>query len=126
MITTRCRVPRACGITVLLACLGSEMAHGDEALRTECSRALRSAVGFFKDQVSTHGGYVYRYSADLSKREGEGKTDRDTVWVQPPGTPAVGLAYLDAFERTREKYLLDAARDAAECLLQGQFGTLGS
>jgi PelA/Pel-15E family pectate lyase len=96
-----------------------------ESLRDEASRGLRRAVDFFHTQVAAHGGYVYRYSSDLSKREGEGKTGLDTVWVQPPGTPAVGLALLDAHERTKEKYLLDAARDAGECLIRGQLRSGG-
>ncbi len=97
----------------------------DEPLRDESSRALQRSVDFFRTKVAAHGGYVYRYSADLSKREGEGKTGLDTVWVQPPGTPAVGLAYVEAFERTQEKYLLDAARAAGECLIQGQLRSGG-
>jgi PelA/Pel-15E family pectate lyase len=92
----------------------------DDALREQAGKALRRAVEFFRGQVSAHGGYVYLYSADLKKREGEGRTERDTVWVQPPGTPAVGLAYLEAYERTGDSYLLDAARAAAECLIRGQ------
>jgi hypothetical protein len=87
--------------------------------------AMRRAVNFYRQQVAAHGGYVYRYSADLKKREGEGKVDLETVWVQPPGTPAVGLAYLDAFERTRQPELLVAARAAGECLIQGQLRSGG-
>lgn len=99
--------------------------RGDESLRAESSKALQRAVEFFSNQVASHGGYVYRYSADLSKREGEGKTDRETVWVQPPGTPAVGLAYVEAFERTQNQYLLDAAIATARCLVQGQLRSGG-
>jgi hypothetical protein len=89
------------------------------------SDALRKAVDFYVRQVAVHGGYVYRYSADLKKREGEGKTGPDTVWVQPPGTPAVGMAYVDAFEATGEAYLLDAARAAGDCLIRGQLRSGG-
>lgn len=92
----------------------------DDSLPDQAVKALRRAVDFYSRQVASHGGYVYRYSADLAKREGEGKTGPDTVWVQPPGTPAVGMAYLDAYERTSEAYLLDAAKAAGECLIQGQ------
>ena len=87
--------------------------------------AMRRSVNFYRQQVAAHGGYVYRYSADLKKREGEGKVDLETVWVQPPGTPAVGLAYLDAFERTQQPELLEAARAAGECLIQGQLRSGG-
>jgi hypothetical protein len=84
-------------------------------------QALSKAAAFYHDHVAAHGGYVYQYSADLALSEGEGITDSDTVWVQPPGTPTVGLAYLNAYERTRDEKLLSAARDAVNCLLEGQF-----
>jgi hypothetical protein len=101
-------------------------AAGAEPLdRAQAADALRRAVEFYHTKVAAHGGYVYRYSADLAKREGEGKTGPDTVWVQPPGTPAVGLALVEAYERTGERFLLDAARDAAECLVRGQLRSGG-
>jgi hypothetical protein len=92
-----------------------------EDLTASSRAAISKAATFFHDKVSTHGGYVYQYSADLALREGEGVTDLDTVWVQPPGTPAVGLAFLRAYERTGDEKLLAAAKDAAYCLLEGQF-----
>ena len=92
----------------------TDRAGADQSLQQQTHVALRNAVEFFHNDVAAHGGYVYRYSADLSKREGEGKTTRDTVWVQPPGTPAVGMAYLNAYQCTGEAYLLDAARAAGE------------
>jgi hypothetical protein len=95
-------------------------AAADDSLPGRATEALTQAVDFYSRQVASHGGYVYRYSADLTKREGEGKTGPDTVWVQPPGTPAVGMAYLDAYERTGEACLLEAAQAAGECLIQGQ------
>jgi hypothetical protein len=47
------------------------------------------------------------------------------VWVQPPGTPTVGLAFLDAFEATGDSTYLDAARDAARALVRGQLRSGG-
>ncbi len=108
------------GLFVLASAAWAEAPDGKEA-----AGALRRAVEFYRTKVAAHGGYVYRYAADLSKREGEGKTDPDTVWVQPPGTPAVGLALVDAYERTGERFLLDAASDAAECLVRGQLRSGG-
>lgn len=92
----------------------------DDGLPEQAVTALRRAVEFYREQVSAHGGYVYRYSDDLAKREGEGMTGPDTVWIEPPGTPAVGMAYLDAYRRTGEPILLEAARSAGECLIRGQ------
>lgn len=92
---------------------------------TEASLAMERAVRFFRGSVASHGGYLWRYSADLAKREGEGKAAPDCVWVQPPGTPAVGMAYLTAYERTRRPYLLDAAREVGDCLVRGQLRSGG-
>lgn len=116
-------ITTSCGI--LAASLGLSIAAADEPLPAQAEAALKRGVDFYARQVASHGGYVYRYSADLAKREGEGKTDVDTVWVQPPGTPSVGLAYVEAYERTGHKYLLDAALAAGECLLQGQYRSGG-
>ncbi len=91
-----------------------------DPLVNSARETLLKAAEFYHEQVATHGGYVYQYSADLRLREGEGVTDLDTVWVQPPGTPTVGLAFLTAYERTGDEKLLNAARDAAYCLLEGQ------
>jgi len=96
-----------------------------ESLREDARRAMQRAVEFYSKHVAIHGGYVYRYSDDLAKREGEGKTDLDTVWVQPPGTPSVGLAFVEAYELTHEPMLLDAANAAAECLIRGQYRSGG-
>ena len=114
------RLAVACG--ALLAALAVLLASAvaDDALPERAAEAMRRAVGFYSGQVAAHGGYVYRYSADLAKREGEGKTGPDTVWVEPPGTPAVGMASLEAYRRTGEPCLLDAARAAGEALIRGQ------
>jgi len=91
----------------------------------EARRALRKAAGFFGSQVACRGGYLWQYSGDLKLREGEGKATETMVWVQPPGTPSVGQAFLDAYEVTQEKYYLSAARNAAGVLLSGQLRTGG-
>lgn len=99
--------------------------RGADVTPEEIRRALVRAAEFYTRQVATHGGYVYRYSADLQKSEGEGQTTRETVWVQPPGTPTVGLALLEAWERTGEPILLDGAKAAGECLIRGQLRSGG-
>lgn len=110
-------------VCFVLGCVASTSAA--DTLPVQASSALKRAVDFYHDKVAVHGGYVYRYSDDLTKREGEGKVENEKVWVQPPGTPAVGMAYLEAYELLGEEYLLKAARDAAECLIQGQLRTGG-
>jgi PelA/Pel-15E family pectate lyase len=81
---------------------------------------MKRAAEYFRDQVALRGGYVYYYSPDLKTRLGEGPASSSQIWVQPPGTPTVGLAYLDAYRATRDPFYLDAATAAAEALVYGQ------
>lgn len=94
-------------------------------LRDKARDALRRAVRFFVDQVAVEGGYVWRYSADLRYREGEGRATETTVWVQPPGTPAVGEALLTAYERSGQEECLVGAKKAGMCLVRGQLESGG-
>lgn len=98
---------------------------GEADLRREAAEALFKATRFFRQHVATEGGYLWRYSEDLARREGEGKASATTVWVQPPGTPSVGLAMLEAYLATGEQYYLEGARQAGYCLLRGQLESGG-
>ena len=97
----------------------------DPGLRERAAAGLRRAVGYFRTEVATEGGYLWRYSEDLARREGEGKATATQVWVQPPGTPAVGMAYLAAYEATGDRYYLDAAQETAHALVRGQLRSGG-
>lgn len=87
--------------------------------------AMERATAFFHGRVAVHGGYVWRCSADLARREGERRASPTEIWVQPPGTPTVGLAYLRAHAATGDERFLAAARDAAVALLHGQLESGG-
>lgn len=100
-------------------------ALADETLRREAEVAMKLAATYFRQQVAAHSGYVYHYLPTLERRWGEGEATRDQVWVQPPGTPAVGLAYLAAYRATDDEYYLDAVRDVAQSLLYGQLKSGG-
>jgi PelA/Pel-15E family pectate lyase len=100
--------------------------YAEEAVfKDQVAKAMRQATDFFRIKVSTEGGYLWRYSEDLSRREGEGKATDTMVWVQPPGTPSVGMVYLTAYEATCDSYYLDAARDVAYSLVRGQLRSGG-
>jgi len=93
--------------------------------RAAASAALKKSVNFFRTKVGYHGAYLFRYSADLQKQEGEGLAYKTTGWIQPPGTPYVGEAYLEAYRLTGEPYLLDAANEVADALRLGQLRSGG-
>ena len=110
----------------VLAIFQSGSATADDAqLRNRAAEALRKATDFFSNEVSTEGGYLWRYSEDLATREGEGRASDTQVWVQPPGTPIVGMALLNAYHDTHDKHYLEAAKRAGYCLVRGQLRSGG-
>lgn len=110
-------------LALLLAPTGASAA--DAPLRKDVEAALRRAAEFYRARVAVHGGYVYYVSLDLKQRWGEGKAGPEEIWVQPPGTPTVGLAYLKAYEATRDLFYCEAAQEAAEALVYGQLQSGG-
>ena len=109
------------GLLAIMADPGPVLAQSSDQVR----RAMHRAVRFFREQASTQGGYVYQWSADLAKREGEGKVGKTTVWIEPPGTPAVGMAFLNAYRACGDPMLLEAAKETAGALLRGQLESGG-
>lgn len=91
----------------------------------EVLAAMKKAATYYRDQVAVHGGYVYFYSPDLAQRFGEGTASADQIWVQPPGTPTVGMAYLEAYHATTDEFYLNAATETAEALIYGQLESGG-
>src|SRR5436190_18540507 len=99
--------------------------EGDAKLREEATGTMRKAAEYYRGKVALRGGYVYYYSPDMTQRHGEGVATATQIWVQPPGTPTVGLAYLAAYKATGDKFYLDAAREAGEALIYGQLKSGG-
>lgn len=90
------------------------------ALAEQATAAMHKATDFMRTHVAVHGGYVYDVTVDLKHRRGEGVATSTEVWVQPPGTPTVGIAFLRAYEATGDRIHLDAAIECAKALLHGQ------
>ena len=81
---------------------------------------MGKAADFMANTVSTRGGYVYRYSEDLTQQWGEIPARNTQIWTQPPGTPTVGMMYLDAYKTTNDSVYLTYAQKAANALIWGQ------
>ena len=121
------RIPFACLlmtflIAVSLGSCSSERSAQDSASpgREEVLRGLRLATEFYRTQVSNQAGYHFRYTSDLSYGRSEVAEGASQVTVQRSGTPIVGLSYLRAYEVTGDTYYLEAARETAQVLVQGQ------
>lgn len=97
----------------------------DNSLIQEAKVTLDKGVEFFHEKIATEGGYLWTYSKDLTDRAGEGEATKTQIWVQPPGTPSVGFAYLQAYKATGDKKCLKAAEDAAKALIWGQLACGG-
>jgi len=89
------------------------------ALAKEAERSLEKGIAYMQS-LAIEGGFVYHYSMDGKEKWGEGKTDDRTIEVQPPGTPAVGMSFLNAYRITKNKDFLRAAEGAANALILGQ------
>ena len=117
------RLPAIVGTLILSPLLFPFPVGAD--LPDDASAALRKACTYFTTEIACEGGYLWTYDLDLQRREGEGRANADTVWVQPPGTPSVGMALLHAYHATGDDFYLDAARKAADCLIRGQLRSGG-
>ncbi|RCS50515.1 pectic acid lyase [Bremerella cremea] len=108
-----------------IACLFPTNLLGQSPTASEALAAMKKAAQFYRYNVAAHGGYVYYYTLDLKQRFGEGVATEDQIWVQPPGTPTVGMAYLAAYDATQDQFYLDAATETGEALIHGQLSSGG-
>ena len=97
-------------------------ANSQESLKKEAVQTLRIAANYIRS-ISYKGGYAGIYRKDLKKQYSERLTSKmkeNTIWVQPPGTPSVGLVFLRAYKITKDKFYLDSAIAAGLALAWGQ------
>ena len=88
-------------------------------LQTNAEQALEKAIRYYHS-TAVEGGYVYFHTPDLRERWGETRVDENTIEVQSPGTPAVGLVVLEAYKVTGNDFFLQVAKDAGLALAKGQ------
>jgi hypothetical protein len=112
-------------IAALLPPAAAGAAPDDARLAARARDALERAVTYFRDEVAVHGSYGWRYSADLTFRRGEALLTPSQGWVQPPGTPAVGLALMQAYAATGDRQFLEGAAETARALAETQLESGG-
>jgi len=97
-------------------------AGAQESLMAEAGKAMQTSSAFLRS-IATNGGYVGIYSPDLKQRYGEAvyeKAAENEIWVQPPGTPSIGMCFLRAYRITGDDMYLRAAREVGRALAWGQ------
>ncbi|MGB2987035.1 MAG: pectate lyase [Phycisphaerae bacterium] len=115
-------IPRLRALVVASLILPACSARADVLLERRARDAINRATKFLCS-ITTHGGYAGIYALDLSERYSESLRNRippSKVWIQPPGTPAVGEVFLRAYRLTRDRTYLDAARNVGRCLAWAQ------
>lgn len=110
------------------AAAGGKGKAADSALvvptKQEVHAAMRKAAEFYVTKVGTEAGYHPAYTVDLSP----GRSCRKDQWqisgngpqTVTQATPAVGMAFLEAWEASGDRYFLKAAQSAAHGMLKGQ------
>ncbi len=87
--------------------------------------AMKRATFFYRTQVSVAGGYAWEWPADRSVSHGENRESPSLIMIQPPGTPSMGLAMLEAWKATGDPLFLQGAKEAAHCLAWIQLSSGG-
>lgn len=114
------------GVVALCVCAlpFSGLCAADDSLPRQARAAMEKATVYMRS-ISTEGGYLWRYSPDLKERAGEDRATPTQIWLQPPGTPAMGMAFLRAYQATGDEGHLEAAKAAADALAIGQLESGG-
>jgi|APTNR8051073442_1049403.scaffolds.fasta_scaffold07939_3 hypothetical protein len=87
--------------------------------------AMKKAATAYRRTVSFNGGYAWSWPQDISTAKGENRSSPSLIMIQPPGTPAMGMAFLDAWQATQDHLYLQAAQEAAQALIWCQLATGG-
>lgn len=117
------RFLRRASAAILVTTLMCSIARATETpqpTRADALSAMERATKFMVEKVAVHGGYVWSYLPDLSRRWGEMEARPEMIWVQSPGTIQMGHVFLDAFHATHDERYYRAAEQVAGALIDGQ------
>lgn len=108
-----------CGLWLASACFSTAFGRQPDS-EQRILDAMKRATHYMMDVASYRGGFVWNYLPDMSRTWGEMEAKRTMVWIQPPGTPAVGHLMLDAYHATGDEYYYQCAERIAGALIWGQ------
>lgn len=80
---------------------------------------MAAATDFMFESLANRGGFVWFYTMDLTPW-GELKARPSMIWIEPPGTPSVGLVLLEAFKATGDEAYRKRAEEVAGALAAAQ------
>jgi len=92
----------------------------EESLNTQVLKALSKSADFMMEMLSCNGGFLWKYSEDFEEVYGEIKAEKSMIWFESPGTPTVGMMFLQAYEVTHDIKYLQYAKIVADAIIKGQ------
>ena len=107
-------------IIMIIPVLFSTATIAEERLLLQTLETMERASLFLRENVSYRGGYLDKYSEDMTRRWGEIPARETQIMCQEPGTSTVGTAFLNAYRATGNVEFLRLASDAANALIWGQ------
>jgi PelA/Pel-15E family pectate lyase len=120
VFSRRYLLSQAAAIAATAPLLGPAALAAPPAGKAEALAAMKRATAFMTDTVSREGGYLWYYLPDMTRYWGEIEANASALWIQPPGTPTMGHAFLDAYHVTGDEQFYRAATQTADVLAKVQ------
>jgi len=109
-----------CIVPILLVITFSMKQSIADPTAKEVLSAMHKASEFLVDEVSYRGGYLWKYTEDLSRGWGEAPARLTQIELHQTGTPHVGEVFLRAFDLTGDEFYLTHSKKAANAIIWGQ------
>lgn len=91
----------------------------------EITAAMRQAAEFYATKLASHGGYAREWTLSPFMGFVEGRESPTIISIQPYGTTSIGLSFVKAWQATGDELYRDAARAAAQSLIDCQLESGG-
>jgi hypothetical protein len=105
----------SCALLLISMTASAAEAPKEAAIHAAMEKASTAMFTEFANQ----GGFVWLYTED-GIPYGERKARPSMIWVEPPGTPSVGIMLLEAHKTTGDAQYMDYAERVADALIKGQ------